>query len=78
MNNHPTDAAKNVKIQLVRNYRVLLSKNNVDWKRATLEDPLLVTESLDPGQSVSFYLKALSYFDKSNLDMVIRAEFPPS
>ena len=77
MNNHPTDPAKNVKVQLVKNYRVLLSKDNVEWKRATIDDPLLVAQSLDPGQSVSFYLKALSYFDKSNLDMVIRAEFPP-
>ncbi len=77
INNHSTDAASNVKVQLVKNYRVLLSKDNVTWKRATLSDPLDVATSLDPGQNTEFYLKALSYFDKSNLDMVIRAEYPP-
>jgi len=78
VNNHPSEPAHNVKVQLVYNYRVLLSPDNIEWKRATLDDPLTIALSLDPGQTVEFYLKALSYFDKSNLDMVIRAEYPPN
>ena len=77
-NEHPTDPGRNIQVQLVNNYRVMLSVDNVNWKRATIDNPLDVADVLNPGQVSTFYLKALSYFDKSNLDMVVRGDFPPA
>ena len=77
-NEHPTNPGRNIKVQLVNNYRVLLSTDAVNWIRATLDNPLEVIDEMAPGQVVSFYLKAVSYFDKSNLDMVVRGNFPPN
>jgi len=77
LNNHQTKPANNVKVQLVRNFRILLSKDGNQWKRATLEDPLDVALVLNPGEYTEFFLKAISYYDKSNLDIVVRGEFQP-
>lgn len=77
INNHPTKVANNVKVYLVDNYRVLLSTTGSNWIRSNMETPITIASSLNPGQDIVFYMKAVSYLDKSNLDLVIRAEYAP-
>ncbi len=75
-NDHGTDSARNVTVSLAKNFRVLASIDGNHWYRPTPEDPLVISDVLDPGQSASFYMKAVSYFDKSNIDLILGADYP--
>lgn len=77
-NTHPTAPASSVIVYVIDNYRILLSTDLVTWKRGSIKDPLSLTTNLDPGEEKVFYLKALSYLDKSNMDLVVSGNYPPS
>lgn len=69
-----TDPVYNPRVFVRNNYRILMSSDMLQWDNHDVDTPMTIAESIEPEESAFFYIKAVSYFDKSNLDLVLTCD----
>jgi hypothetical protein len=73
-NTNLTDDVYDVRVFVNNNYRILLSKDLISWDNHAVGDPLSIIGVLHPGESIHFFMKAISYFDKSTMDLILTCD----
>jgi len=73
-NSSTTDMVYSPRVFVRNNYRILLSKDLIKWDNHDVDFPLTIAYSINPGESIHFFLRAISYFDKSSMDLILTCD----